>query len=460
MIAVRATGKLARIDPSPIDDPVQNPNSKGGVPSMLSWIFGNKGRKRKKKRPGLGPKPAYEESKKIAAKGTVQERATLASHEDLEPEILYYFAADKSPKVRQQVAQNTGTPLQADLILARDTDEEVRRELAYKIGQLVPQLTPDENERVTTMALEVLEILAQDALPQVRAIIAQELKRASTVPKKMIKRLAEDIDEIVSVPVLEYSPLLNSRDLLEIIDSGIKSGALEAIARRDTIDVAVADAVVSSDDESAVTELLSNKGAKISEKTYGKIADQAPSKPLWHLPLVSRDNLPIKTMKRIASFVSASLVEALIERNNLNAELIDDVRQVVRKRIERGDVTDAPPEMEAAGDRAQNLHTAGKLTEKVVDDALERLDNAFVRHALVLLTGLEKSVVDKMLNTKNAKGVVTLCWKAELSAETALKIQRKIARIQSQFLIHPSRLDGSFSMSPADLQWYLEFFSE
>ena len=219
------------------------------------------------------------------------------------------------------------------------------------------------------------------------------------------------------------------------------------------------DAVVSTGDTVAVTALLENKTARIAETTYSRIADRASTQPLWHLPLINRDNLSIKTIKRIASFVGASLVEALIERNNLSAELVEEVRHSVRQRIERGDVTDGPPEIEAADERAQKLFKSGNLDETALSDALEAGDNAFVRHSLVLLSGLEKKIVDKMLNTKNAKGVVTLAWKAGMSMKLALVLQRKIAHIRPQFIIRP-RPDGSFPMSEADLNWSLEFFTD
>ena len=130
-------------------------------------------------------KPPYEKAKRIAEKGTVEERSELASHEDLEPEILYYFTDDEAPEVRREVANNPGSPLQADLILAHDKNDEVRMELARKISQLVPQLSREDSKRLTDMALEVLEILANDQLPMVRAIIADELKHSKNVPKKI-----------------------------------------------------------------------------------------------------------------------------------------------------------------------------------------------------------------------------------------------------------------------------------
>ena len=218
---------------------------------MLNWVFGSKSKKRRKK-PGIGNKPSYEKAREIASSGSVNERQKLAAHEDLEPEILYYFATDDAPEVRREVAENRGTPLQADIILSTDTDEEVRCELAMKIGRLVPELNLKESEQLTEMALEVLEVLANDELPRVRAIIAEELKSASNVPKGIIRHLAEDLEDIVSVPILEYSPLLNEADLLEIVARGMKGRALVAVARRRKVAEPVVDAVVAKKDKNAV----------------------------------------------------------------------------------------------------------------------------------------------------------------------------------------------------------------
>jgi uncharacterized protein (DUF2336 family) len=216
---------------------------------------------------------------------------------------------------------------------------------------------------------------------------------------------------------------------------------------------------VDTEDDEAVTTLLENRSAKISERSYGKITDLGHQRPKWHEPLVSRGNLSIRTIKRIASFVSASLLEALIQRNNVQAELVEEVRQAARHRIERGDTTDGPPEAEPADERAQKMFKAGRLTEAALNEALDKSDNAFVRHGLVLMSGLEKRVVDKMLNTRNAKGVVTLAWKAGLSMKMAHTLQRKIARIPPRSVVQP-KPDGGFPLSPDDLNWYIEFFSE
>ena len=119
---------------------------------MLDWVLGRK----KTKKAGKKKAPSYDEAKRVAAKGNAKARAELASHEDLAPEFLYLFATDEDPSVRKAVAKNDGSPLQADLILAKDVDKQVREELAYKIGRLIPTLTEQETERLADMTFQVL----------------------------------------------------------------------------------------------------------------------------------------------------------------------------------------------------------------------------------------------------------------------------------------------------------------
>ena len=79
-------------------------------------------------------------------------RRNLASHADVEPEILYFLTEDPSAEVRRRIAANKATPVQADLLLARDTDQEVRGDLAEEIALLAPGLTAGEQDTMRRMA--------------------------------------------------------------------------------------------------------------------------------------------------------------------------------------------------------------------------------------------------------------------------------------------------------------------
>ena len=94
------------------------------------------------------------------------------------------------------------------------------------------------------MAFLVLETLANDELPELRAITLQEVKSLDSVPQSHIKKLVEDAEVIVSAPILEYSPLLSEVEMVQIIASGIQGDALSAVARRLSISEEISAATV------------------------------------------------------------------------------------------------------------------------------------------------------------------------------------------------------------------------
>lgn len=425
---------------------------------MLDWVLGNKGKRKRKRKAGAGKPPPYDKAKEIAAEGSVKARRELASNEDLVPELLYYFASDKVPEVRLEVAQNVGTPLQADVVLARDVDDEVRCELARKIGRLIPTLTEDEKDRVTEMAIEVLEVLARDQLPRVRAIVSEEIKTATVVPHHIVKRLAEDVEEIVAAPVIEYSPLLSGEDLLEIVARGVGEGVLVALSRREDLIETVVDAVVAINSMRAMKAILENQGARISDETLEVIAVVASGKAELHGPMVDRKNLPVKILRRIASFVGASLMDTLIEHYDLDESLSRELRRAVRRRIDTSDFDDdEEPEREPAEDRAKKMFAQGSLDNETLIEAMEKNDIAFVRHALSLSAKLSLSLVVKMLDSSSGKAVAALSWKAGFDADTAEALQRRVAHLPSKSMVK-SAGGGRYGMSDDELRWYVDYF--
>jgi len=444
---------------------------------VLNWVFGSKSKPKRKA--GAPKKPGYEKAREIAAKGTDEERRKLAQHEDLEPEILYYFATDKSVDVRKAVAINRGTPLQADRILAEDVDDDVRAELASKIGRLVPELDPNENARLAEMVIEILEILARDEMPRVRAIIAEELKNADNVPKNLIMQLAGDLEDIVAAPILEYSPLLNQADLLELLARGMRTRKVIALARRRNIEEALSAALVANNDLHAIGALVANTSAKISVKAFDVIAEKAEMNKEWHNAMVYRDDLPLRTILRIATFVSASLMEALISRNQHSKDHVEGLRKAVRDRIERGDVPglkEILPASQAAsldagepnkGEAAKGVdpmvqrvkkdREAGMLTEAQLARQLDGNDQEYVKAALIELSELPSKTVNQMLGTRTAKAMVAISWKAGLSMKMAVRLQLELAKVNRADVMRAGP-DGGYPMSEADLDWYVESF--
>lgn len=186
---------------------------------MFGWLKGKR-----------DTSPSYEEAKEIAKSDDIAARRDLAALTDLEPELLYFFATDKDPKVRQAVAENKAAPVQAKVVLCKDEDKAVRAKLASRIAELTPALDQDASSRASQMVIEVLEGLATDQLSEIRAILTEEIKHMDSIPKHTVSKLARDMDATVSSPMLQFSPLLEDKELIEIVSDSIQDDALTAIA--------------------------------------------------------------------------------------------------------------------------------------------------------------------------------------------------------------------------------------
>ena len=420
---------------------------------MLKGLFTRRGIGRRKQSP-----IDYEEQRRRVQAVDPKVRSDLAGRTDTRPEILYYLAEDSASEVREAVARNQATPVQADVILSRDSDGEVRAGLADKIARLVPDMPDDEQAKVRELTISVLETLAADHLAQVRAIVAEHLKHADNVPPAVIRRLAQDVESMVATPVLQYSPLLNDQDLLEIIRITEAEGAVAAIARRSTVAADVADAIAASDDTDAVTALLGNDNAQIREETLDRLIDKAAEVEPWHAPLVKRPQLSTQAVRRIAGFVAASLVAALAARNDLDAATAEELAEQVRKSSRTDDNEDDATSDEAPAERAKRLHRDDKLDDETVAAAVGNGDRSFAVEALALLSDLPTATVNKMIDLGDAKAATALVWKAGLGMRLAMEVQKRLAKIPPQQILN-ARNGTDYPLTESELQAQIELLS-
>ena len=85
---------------------------------------------------GNGKNVSYEEAKELANHEDDEVRRDLARQVELRPEILYFLTDDPSADVRCEVAKNKSTPVQADLILAKDNDDDALWRYGYHFNKI------------------------------------------------------------------------------------------------------------------------------------------------------------------------------------------------------------------------------------------------------------------------------------------------------------------------------------
>ncbi|MCH7936561.1 MAG: DUF2336 domain-containing protein, partial [Proteobacteria bacterium] len=400
---------------------------------------------------------SYEEAREMARHANMEIRMELASRSDVKPEILYFLSEDPAAEVRRLIASNEVTPAQADLLLAKDTDQDVRGELAGKIAKLAPGLSADEQDQVRRMTYEALEILARDQVTRVRQILSEALKDVANAPPEVIRRLARDAELVVAGPVLQFSPVLTDEDLLEIIESHPATGCLSAISRRDGVAGPVVDAIVATDDEEAMVFLLANESAQIRENTLDDIIERALDFEPWHAPLVSRPQLSSKAAVRLARFVAHNLLSRLSERQDLAPDALEEVRQVVERRLEEEPPEGEEAELSTAEEalaKAKELMEAGTLDEDSVTETIRKGNRELTMASLSLLSGLKIEVVRSVVSNRSAKGMLAVAWKAGLSAKLAETLQKRLALVSLKDLLRAQGPD--YPLDDADLDWQLD----
>lgn len=411
---------------------------------------------------------SYEKAKELASHEDEDVRAELAGRGDLRPEILYFLAEDPSPRVRKVIAENAATPPHADLILARDRDGDVRGGLAGKISGRAPTLDPNEQDKVKRMSYEALDLLTRDQVTRVRQILAEALKDVAGVPPDVIRRLAFDTEIVVAGPVLEFSPVLSEKDLLDIIEQGVMQGRVEFISKRRTLSEGLSDAIAATGDERAIALLLANPSAQIREETLDKIIDEAAQIESWHAPLVARPKLSESAALRLAHFVAANLIEVLAERRDLAPEVLAEVRRVVDARIDAAEPgfsaetadadEDAETPLEVAYGDALKRKGAGELTPAHVSRVLEGAAREPAIAALAVMADIPLAAVQKTIHSKNQKGIVSVAWKAGLTPPMAEKVQLHLLGIGPDEVLKGEN-DG-YPMSDDDMEWQFEFVAD
>jgi uncharacterized protein (DUF2336 family) len=403
------------------------------------------------KEQGLNPRDALD----ILETRSREAQAELAQRTDAGDGVLKYLAEHGAVATRAAVAANLATPAPVNRFLAEDDDEDVRVQLARKIARLMPSLRDKESAHIVDITVQTLEQLAHDSAVRVRAVLAEEIKHLTAVPKDIVLALAHDLQHIVSTPVLEYSPLLSDTDLIEIIACGQVREALAAVARRRPLSEKVSDALVQSLDVPAVASLLVNPDAKIRKATLERVVEDAEEIESWHLPLALRTDLSARTIRRIAGFVGAAIIERLAARHDLNDATRSHLNRQLRLRLEeKPDVTESAKDAASA---VANAKASGKLDTNFVEEAALSGQRENLVLGLAELAQVSADQVRRILVCGRAQPLVALAWRAQLSMRVAFKIQTSVMKLPGHALL-PARNGVGFPLTSEEMSWQLSCF--
>ncbi|MBK1664410.1 hypothetical protein CKO38_01055 [Rhodospirillum rubrum] len=276
------------------------------------------------------------------------------------------------------------TKLTADDVhrLLSDPSGENRAVTAGKLARQFDEHLLTEQER--QLAEEIFRLFARDVEVQVRRALSTNLKENPFVPHDIAMALAGDVDE-VSLPILEYSTVLNDHDLLDIV-RGHGGSKMEAIAKRSQVSEEVSEALVEEGGEAVVATLVANQGAHISDKSMERVVDRFGDSEAVQRPLVARPHLPAAIAEKLVSRVSEDLRAALASRHDLSPELAADL--ILQSR-ERATLSYSLGSSEEEVERlVEQLAVNNRLTPSIILRSLCMGDLKFFEYALAVRSGI------------------------------------------------------------------------
>ncbi len=282
---------------------------------------------------------------------------------------------------------------------------------AKMVGQLAIDIDTGRLSKTEwAMALEIMRTMAADAELMVRHSVAASLKKSDSLPRDLALKLARD-DASVAQPILESSSVLTDDDLMSILADGNGSKQV-AIARRPEVSQTLASAIVDTGNAAAVTTLVGNEGAALSEDLLQKTIDRYGKFETVKDAMVHRQELPVTITERLVTLVSEKMKLTLATRHKLPDDMATDIILDARERATIG-LLGKGSSAEDTHALVQQLHSRGRLTPSLVLRALCVGDMRFVEDAMAEIAGTSADKASLLIHDAGKLGLKALYRKCE-----------------------------------------------
>ena len=299
--------------------------------------------------------------------------------------------------------------------LKKNPNQDTKRSIAEKISYYLDSNVFDPKEK--QIALEVIELMIKDMDKKVREIISKNLKSYPDLPNHIAVNLAEDNDNDISIPMLEFSSVLNQSDIIKILDSAKESSKICAISKRKDVTEDISAKIIDKNIQSATQSLLQNQAAKISDSSYTKIVENYHNVESIIGCITTRSNLPPIITEKIASIVSDDIKKKLINNYKVPENIVNDVASQTQEEIISSSFK-IGAHRENTINLLNRLQHTQKLTPNLVLRALCSGDLLFFALGLGKLASIPDQFAENMVLKEGASSLAALYKKANMPAGT------------------------------------------
>lgn len=292
--------------------------------------------------------------------------------------------------------------------LAKETSSEKRRDLLREVSDVF--LEGDQSERTETecaMFDEIIGAVASDMTEQVRMELSRKVAVSKSPLRKTARRLATDSIK-VAAPVLRKSRALTEEDLVHIVNTTGQDRLL-AVSKRKQLTSPVSKALVNKGEDKVVVSLLENETAEIDRETYEAVTERAMTSKVLQAPLVKRKNVPVDLLNDVYQVVEKKLREQIMARfDSVSEEELNEALAASKNRLNVA-YGKAPEDIDKQIKWVEDEVEAERLTPPHLVQQLRNGDRSRFYASFAHFTQVSLDTIYRIIDQKDVDAMAILC---------------------------------------------------
>jgi len=342
----------------------------------------------------------------------------------------------------------TGRKMNSDasilLSMAHDRSETGRIALVEKIAEMFLMNSEAMPEKEELLVRNFIQEIIDNESEVIRQTLIQKFAAATHAVRSVAVRISRAPIEIAR-PTLVANENLNDNDLISIISAEGNDHAL-AIATRTQISEAVSDALIATGNLEVAQIVASNLGAKLSKKAVDVLVLSARIATRLHEPLLSRPELTPEKAAELYWWISKELRKNIADRYGFGPGRLDiELNKTITEKLKVHliDKDDERSMIQLANWLAERDAMTTELLPQVLRMNHFRLFSVLMSR----LSGLELSLVDAIIMSKEARMIVALFRAMDINKASfvSLFLMSRAARNDEQ-IVNPKELSVALSV--------------
>ncbi len=285
-----------------------------------------------------------------------------------------------------------------------------RRELMGEIADLDSE---NYNDRELFLFGEILTELLHNVELETKVQLSETIAPIDSIPHDLAMLLANEEAE-VAAPILAQSSVLTDKDLVEIARTKSTEHRI-AISRRNTLTQTVTNALIDELEPPVLLAVCNNKGAEISNKGFGILADSAAGDDNLCESLSHRADMPMEILSRVIPLMSTEAQARIMEIAEYQGDSAIESLIEKARRLSKEKNKNSRSEIVHSHSLLEEIQSGTMELEPVIELLCSENRPLDIGYVLSGLTNVPQKQIVNALLKKNGKAIIVLCRALDFS---------------------------------------------